>query len=789
MAARKRKASKGVKILEAFILFLIVIVTGFAGIHYSSLYNKEINNVDSLVESLNDMIPNEVSTNLILKTKVEGYENITIVWSSSKQTIINPDGSVKQPSYLEGDTIVTLTATFVVLKDNGLAQLAFNLFGFEAKSTTFTIKVLKKAATVEEKLNYAASSIYVPERFAVNIGLITEIPIFDDLTISWESQDVNIISHDGVVNNSGTTDLIATISVGEESKIMTYSITVLDENELIEDYFQDFNNIATGTYGEDWTKSDITFHQAIIADKESEKVVRLKANNDASLIIGRDFVKPTTISFTYQIYETDKDKLNKPTFIRTYYGFNNVWTLINETKVENANLNTLEFTIPIQNAVNFKIETESEYSTDLRIDIDKIFIYREVSNDDIENWLKRNIDSKVSASIVLPKTTYYGGIITWSSQNTELISNKGIVNQKEQSQDVNLVASISGFKTNFSVTITLTIIGTTAVEPLEVYFIDIGKYGGSDTGESMYIRLGDIDILIDAGDNYSTTKQSISELLSDKSADGIFEYVIATHPDADHIGGMPEIFAKFEVKNLIQFYGTHTTALYSSYVNSYQAEGLVSECTIVDSLNNTNGCKNVIEIADQITITFVDTGHYLVDEPNGRSIVFVLEAYGTRVLFTGDADNAYNRQLEQYYMNAVGDIDILKVVHHGTKYGTSSEFLNAVTPEVVIITNGNHLGNKHGHPTADAINRIYQLNRLTKIYAVTGGDDQNCQIKTSGAYECSPTDRFLDRNGTILITIDNNGYYITAEYSEIPIELSSTSFWKNHPHQLYSYGQ
>lgn len=126
-------------------------------------------------------------------------------------------------------------------------------------------------------------------------------------------------------------------------------------------------------------------------------------------------------------------------------------------------------------------------------------------------------------------------------------------------------------------------------------------------------------------------------------------------------------------------------------------------------------------------------------------------------------------------MHLVGDVDILKVVHHGTKNGTTTSFLEAVTPEVAIITNGNYLGNANGHPTPEAINRIYQYNNKTKIYSVTGGNGKT-------------VDRFHQRNGMITIEITNNEYYVRSEYyNDVPIELSSTDFWITNPNKAYSY--
>jgi beta-lactamase superfamily II metal-dependent hydrolase len=147
---------------------------------------------------------------------------------------------------------------------------------------------------------------------------------------------------------------------------------------------------------------------------------------------------------------------------------------------------------------------------------------------------------------------------------------------------------------------------------------------------------------------------------------------------------------------------------------------------------------------------------------------------------TGDADNASGHtDLEQKYMKAVGDIDILKVVHHGTSNGTTSEFLNIVDPEVAIICNGNYLGNKHGHPHPTAIKNLYSYDESIKVYCITGGGTiDGVANKTNNTYKCSSEDRFNQRNGLITLIIDNTGYKFTSEYyGSNLMELKNTQYY------------
>ena len=133
-------------------------------------------------------------------------------------------------------------------------------------------------------------------------------------------------------------------------------------------------------------------------------------------------------------------------------------------------------------------------------------------------------------------------------------------------------------------------------------------------------------------------------------------------------------------------------------------------------------------------------------------------------------------------MNEVGDIDILKVVHHGTANGTSKEYLDVIKPEVAIICNGNYLGNKHGHPHVSTIDRLASASSIEHVYAITGGG-LHCEMTSSGAYKGTTTleESKTERNGTITLVIDDSGYTITAKITgENLIDLRNTTYYKSY---------
>lgn len=784
MSRRKRSVKKSPK---NGLIILIIIALGigvfFGYRHYSKIGEAEKVNVEQVLLALEDLLPKETSSKIDLPTTLSEYENITISWSSSDEKVIALNGEVTRPNYLSGDKKVSLIATINLFEDNPLTAYIMSLLGYSSTSKTFNIKVIRLEPTDEEKLNIVADFLYVPETINKDVGLVQEINLFDGMAISWESTNPLAISNLGEKLAVGESELIATISINDKIKKVRFPIRVTDDEFTVAKIDENFDNLKNSSYSNDFETTQLKFHQAITSNQR----LRIDADQLGYVVMKNDVNNVHLISFDYQLI--NNVSFTKKVSLNVYYSYNqgNTWELYKEFKVENTELNQVHLDLAsLQSPVRLKIVAETDYS-DLIIELDNLKIIRLINNIDITTSLESMVPTSVKSSLILPTTTRYGGKVSWVSSHDDLLSSTGIVNRPEKTTEVTLTATITGFDEIITSSVKVNVSGVNEVTPLEVFFIDIGKYGTSDNGESIYIKLGDIDILVDAGDNIETTKKAISEVIDANSNDKIIDYVIATHPDADHIGGMKYIFDTYQILNLLQFEGTHTTNLYQNYVKAVSEEGLLTECTALEAYNNVGNCQRKIDLSDDVFIEIVNTTFYEITETNGRSIVFVLEAYGTRILLTGDADNGSGRKLESAYMNTVGDIDILKAVHHATKEGTTSEFLAVVQPEVVIITNGNYFGNKHGHPTAEAINRIYQYNDKTKVYAVVGGDANECNVTTS--YKCEISDPMVDRNGTILVTVNQDGYQITAEYYNIPLELSSTNFWETHPLREYSYNK
>ena len=788
--AKKRKKKKNFKGLIIGLLFIFILaLVGYLGFRSY----VEIQGIVSDIENFEYNIPDDLSSNITFPTKIG--DKITIEWDSSNKEYLSNSGEVTFPDFEEGDQQVTLTGKIIIDFQEILTPYILEILGIEIEEIKEEVTIPSKLASDEDKVESVIERLSLIDETYSSINLPSKL-CYESITITWNSSNKAVMSNDGVVYTPSTnTDIILTAEVKSNDyvDVKEFKIKVLAQEKLIEVIDDNFDNQAqTSKYTTFTSTSGVTYNNARILEVEGASAsddelnatvpsfvrLRNKDENNGSFILN-DIDNINSFSFKYKFSGSQK---TENSILKITVSSLNEELQVIEIPVKHINEFTL-YNVSLSKyygkKLNIKVEHIDEWSGETFIDIDDVNVKTNVSIDDLEQWLLNNAQTNVSKSIILPFVTIYGGSITWESSNPQILSKEGIVNKQETSQTVTLTATIKYLDQTKKITIDVVVIGLGAVEELEIFFIDIGKYGAGDCGESTYIKLGDIDIIVDAGDNFESTVKSISETINQNMEDGVIEYVIATHPDGDHIGGMKALFDQYTIESLIKFEGNYTSQKYKNFETAYINEGCDVYQIKSDIIDKNKGDK-FISLSSDVFISFIDTTYYSSSESNGKSIVFVLEAYGTRVLMTGDADNASGHtDLEQKYMKAVGDIDILKVVHHGTSNGTTSEFLNIVDPEVAIICNGNYLGNKHGHPHPTAIKNLYSYDESIKVYCITGGGTiDGVANKTNNTYKCSSEDRFNQRNGLITLIIDNTGYKFNSEYyGSNLMELKNTQYY------------
>ncbi|EPY9328792.1 ComEC/Rec2 family competence protein [Listeria monocytogenes] len=243
-----------------------------------------------------------------------------------------------------------------------------------------------------------------------------------------------------------------------------------------------------------------------------------------------------------------------------------------------------------------------------------------------------------------------------------------------------------------------------AAPTIKVHFIDVGQ------GDAIYIKApSGEDILIDAG-NKGKGKIVVNYLKKLKVKD--IEIMIASHSDADNVGGLPEVMNNIKVKSLYAPNSTNTTAAYKDFVNTAKKKKLAIKTAKA-------GVKLPIKGVNAQFVGPVKT-YGKTDRNNWSAVLHVAYKKNT-FLFTGDAQT--KAESDMIKAKKTLRADVLKVSTQGSKTATSQAFVNVVKPKYAIISVGK---NGYGHPTSQTVNS------LTKAKAKVYRTDRNKTIVVTG---------------------------------------------------------
>ena len=211
---------------------------------------------------------------------------------------------------------------------------------------------------------------------------------------------------------------------------------------------------------------------------------------------------------------------------------------------------------------------------------------------------------------------------------------------------------------------------------VEIVFLDVGQ------GDAVLVRSPEgRTALVDAGESSPT---------DDLEALGVqqIDLLVATHPHADHIGGMEDVIARFPVRFYMDNGQPHTTATYRGLLETLERR---DDITYLEAEPRRLGLGSAeLEVLPLPPPDSVDH--------NNRSVALVLR-YGDFVaLLSGDSEALELEWLADH--GALPDVTLLKAAHHGAANGFTPRFLRTVRPEVVVISVGR---NSYGHPRPEAL--------------------------------------------------------------------------------------
>ena len=224
---------------------------------------------------------------------------------------------------------------------------------------------------------------------------------------------------------------------------------------------------------------------------------------------------------------------------------------------------------------------------------------------------------------------------------------------------------------------------------LQLHFLDIGQ------GDAILIRTpSGHNILIDGGaDNLLLPK--MAEVLP--WWDNTIDYIVISHYHADHMMGLMELLNKYKVGEiLVTAHQPEEDLLFQVWQQALSKHNLESRIVSPGEIwQLTNDLSWQVLLADD---------HH--EDFNSNSLILKLNFKEIDILFTGDLPITEEESLLRGNFNLQSEI--LKIGHHGSKHSSSQEFLQAVQPELCVIQSGE--GNKFGHPTQEALDRLEQVN-------------------------------------------------------------------------------
>lgn len=263
---------------------------------------------------------------------------------------------------------------------------------------------------------------------------------------------------------------------------------------------------------------------------------------------------------------------------------------------------------------------------------------------------------------------------------------------------------------------------TSEEEPLEIYFIEMQHI----YADSLYLKKGGVDILIDSGWAYDGN--FISAFLDEHVTDGRLDVLMASHNDSDHVDGFSNALKNIDDVSLIVDFGhLANRGVYGTIKDAY-VEGGATYHPAIDCINYANGASKRYYLTNDFYFDILNTGNYVADgsknagNPNSLAVIFTYKDF--KFFTAGDLTTSSESRLMQ--LESLPEVTLYKASHHGSHGSNSQPFMDTLNPKGVAIsaaranqfnvvpgspsqTNTYNLNGASGHPAAEAIGRIYKI--------------------------------------------------------------------------------
>jgi len=230
---------------------------------------------------------------------------------------------------------------------------------------------------------------------------------------------------------------------------------------------------------------------------------------------------------------------------------------------------------------------------------------------------------------------------------------------------------------------------------LHVVFLDVGQ------GDAIFIQTpSGRQVLVDGGPSETVLLSQLGRQMG--FWDRTLDVVVLTHPDSDHITGLVGVLERYQVDMVIFRDLELASEVYEYWLQLLETEGAMiyqGEAGLHVTLDEGADASRPLEMV------VLHPGVELLESANDNSVMTRLTYGEVSVLLTGDIEAEVERRLVAE--GAALESTVLKAAHHGSCSSTTQEFLEAVDPEVVVISVGAE--NRFGHPCAEVLERLVEL--------------------------------------------------------------------------------
>lgn len=237
---------------------------------------------------------------------------------------------------------------------------------------------------------------------------------------------------------------------------------------------------------------------------------------------------------------------------------------------------------------------------------------------------------------------------------------------------------------------------------MAVHFIDVGQ------GLAILVQSGGENLLYDGGNR--SHADEVVQYLKNQQVETI-NYMISSHYDEDHLGGLVKCLDNFEVEHVLGSDYVHTSDLFNTFMNTATAHAIIVEYPSVGDTYEFGTGSFTVMAPDGIS-----------QNSNDNSVVIRLVNGNNSFMFMGDAEETSEQDMISTGMNL--DCDVLSLGHHGSASSTSWDLLEATSPSWAVISCG--LNNTYGHPAAETMGKLSDMD-----IPVFRTDDQGTVIALS----------------------------------------------------------